>query len=107
MAIQILEFLDRHGVTLRRGDLTLPLPGSRAGAARIYSLVMAATPPGWYRDPGGSASWRWWDGSRWTEHLMAYSAAGPAAGRANDWSGSVRSAAQSEARPVPMSREAG
>jgi hypothetical protein len=24
--------------------------------------------PGWYADPSGQASWRWWDGQRWTEH---------------------------------------
>ena len=28
------------------------------------------TPPaGWYADPSGGPSWRWWDGSRWTEHV--------------------------------------
>jgi len=24
---------------------------------------------GWYQDPTGSARLRWWDGSRWTEHI--------------------------------------
>ena len=30
-----------------------------------------STPPGWYADPAGSPQSRWWDGTRWTEHLQA------------------------------------
>ncbi len=26
-------------------------------------------PPGWYPDPSGNASHRWWDGVRWSEHV--------------------------------------
>jgi uncharacterized protein len=34
--------------------------------------------PGWYPDPGGSASHRYWDGSRWTDALSsAIPPAGP------------------------------
>jgi len=29
-------------------------------------------PRGWYPDPGGSASWRWWDGARWTDDLEPF-----------------------------------
>jgi hypothetical protein len=29
----------------------------------------AAIPPGWYPDPAGGSGKRWWDGSRWTEHV--------------------------------------
>jgi hypothetical protein len=27
-------------------------------------------PPGWYADPRGSGSQRWWDGTAWTEHIQ-------------------------------------
>jgi len=30
------------------------------------SLVSETVDPGWYHDPEGSDSWRWWNGSRWT-----------------------------------------
>jgi uncharacterized RDD family membrane protein YckC len=26
-------------------------------------------PPGWYPDPSGQPAHRWWDGTRWTEHV--------------------------------------
>ena len=29
-----------------------------------------APPPGWYADPHGTGR-RWWDGTRWTEHVQA------------------------------------
>lgn len=29
---------------------------------------MSGAPPGWYRDPWGTAQMRWWDGFRWTDH---------------------------------------
>lgn len=32
------------------------------------SDTMTPTPAGWYEDPWGSAAWRYWDGSEWTEH---------------------------------------
>src|SRR4051794_29344853 len=28
-----------------------------------------APPPAWYPDPGRRHEYRWWDGSRWTEHV--------------------------------------
>lgn len=30
-----------------------------------------ATEPGWYQDPAGSKSLRWWDGEKWTQHTQA------------------------------------
>jgi Protein of unknown function (DUF2510) len=34
-------------------------------------------PPGWYADPAGGGGWRWWDGTRWTEHLAPASPPAP------------------------------
>ena len=31
-------------------------------------LTTAGVPPGWYRDPWGQATWRWWSGVDWTPH---------------------------------------
>jgi uncharacterized Tic20 family protein len=43
-----------------------------------------AAAPGWYPDPAGSASLRFWDGRRWTDALsMAVPPASPAIGRAD------------------------
>ena len=39
-------------------------------------------PPGWYADPHGTGR-RWWDGSRWTEHVEAPAAT--SAGDARTW----------------------
>lgn len=30
-----------------------------------------AVPAGWYPDPAGSTQQRWWDGTKWTDHLQA------------------------------------
>jgi uncharacterized protein YxjI len=32
----------------------------------------AQHPPGWYPDPFGRHETRWWDGSRWTEHVASH-----------------------------------
>lgn len=34
-------------------------------------------PPGWYPDPSGRAPFRYWEGSRWTEHTDQGTAAAP------------------------------
>ena len=35
------------------------------------SGTLTTTPAGWYQDPGGAVAARWWDGTRWTEHLRS------------------------------------
>lgn len=39
---------------------------------------MSQTPAGWYADPTGQHSLRYWDGTQWTEHGHTYDAADPA-----------------------------
>jgi hypothetical protein len=39
--------------------------------------MSAAPPPNWYPDPHDAAQLRWWDGSKWTEHLHALIPATP------------------------------
>jgi len=39
-----------------------------------------APPPGWYTDPSNPFLYRWWDGSRWTQHTApAAQGSGPTA----------------------------
>jgi hypothetical protein len=40
---------------------------SRYRTAMAFAVPM--TPAGWYLDPSGSGRQRYWDGTRWTEHL--------------------------------------
>ena len=55
-----------------------PTDGNPVGAKQIATdlppppLESAApkapqVPQGWYADPMGQASWRWWDGGNWTD----------------------------------------
>jgi len=36
-------------------------------------------PPGWHPDPSGQQEWRWWDGTRWTDHTWSDPPPPPAA----------------------------
>ncbi|WP_435093537.1 DUF2510 domain-containing protein [Clavibacter michiganensis] len=60
-----------------------------------------STPAGWYADPAGSDRLRWWDGTRWTDHLTdapAASAATTPAGQQGDAHGAAE---QHAAAPAP------
>ena len=46
-------------------------------------------PPGWYPDPVGQSTQRWWDGSRWTEHTGVPPAPAGARARLGTASGNV------------------
>ena len=41
----------------------------QGGFAPPVAPPVATPPAGWYADPGGTASQRYWDGARWTDHL--------------------------------------
>ena len=51
----------------------VPLPGP---AATAPGTAPGASPPGWHPDPGGRHQYRYWDGSRWTEHVSDHGQAG-------------------------------
>jgi uncharacterized Tic20 family protein len=41
-----------------------------------------AAPPGWYPDPTGAV--RWWDGTRWSDHVAPAPGAGPVSSPSDD-----------------------
>lgn len=49
----------------RAGRVAPAYAGVPSGLAAAPPVV----PPGWYADPGGSGRQRWWDGTRWTDHV--------------------------------------
>lgn len=44
--------------------------GGQAFAGGAATHTAASTPAGWFADPFGQAHLRYWDGSRWTEHVQ-------------------------------------
>jgi len=51
------------GAGIPRGSLS-PAPGTTGSPA-------AAPPPGWHPDPVARHEHRYWDGDRWTEHVVS------------------------------------
>ena len=45
------------------------LTGSERAAIPGARVVAPANPAGWFPDPGGAHDHRYWDGTRWTEHV--------------------------------------
>jgi hypothetical protein len=51
-------------------------------------MSMSTAPPGWHPDPAApQAQLRWWDGTRWTEHVQPRAQQAPAPVAAAGWSG--------------------
>jgi hypothetical protein len=42
-----------------------------ASALPAAAVAPPGPPAGWYPDPGGAATQRWWDGSAWSDHVQA------------------------------------
>ena len=36
-------------------------------ATEEAEALRAKFPPAWHPDPNGIATWRWWDGTKWTD----------------------------------------
>ncbi|MDQ0744283.1 hypothetical protein QFZ62_001591 [Clavibacter sp. B3I6] len=60
-----------------------------------------STPAGWYADPAGSDRLRWWDGSRWTDHLTDAPAAVSSASEPTGEDGTARGSAEQAPASAP------
>ena len=52
------------------GPLT-PYGQPQVAPPAVAAVAPPGPPAGWYPDPGGAATQRWWDGSAWTDHVQA------------------------------------
>jgi hypothetical protein len=53
----------------RRSFDATPLLAYPPWASAPSEMRPAPPAPGWYADPSGASSWRWWDGRSWTSHI--------------------------------------
>ena len=92
-----------HGAAVpsRWEDTSLLVPGRLPRATVDRSIAVLEPPPvsversaepGWYVDPLGQQSWRWWDGHRWLAERRGRARCGPARGcrQATDHDHAVR-----------------
>jgi hypothetical protein len=57
----------------RERRLSGPMMGTLSTAMPTFprsTIAPAGPTPGWHADPHGRCEQRYWDGSRWTEHVM-------------------------------------
>lgn len=60
--------------TVANSTLTKATAGGKTGAPVVAPPGIATSsqpPPDWYRNPDDADSMRWWDGTKWTEHIQA------------------------------------
>lgn len=67
---RVAELTVRIPTTGPGTGVTMPPPAPGTVAFPPEPSTAAAVPPSWQPDPGGRHQLRWWDGARWTEHVM-------------------------------------
>lgn len=58
------------GVVVVVGVILLIVGSVRRGRMQRVVAYARAVPAGWHPDPSGARQWRYWDGSRWTDHVQ-------------------------------------
>lgn len=68
----------RRSRSAREGRTVGCIPNLQWASDGVILGRMTTAPANWYADPAGNPNWRYWDGTRWTEHVAGYATPVPA-----------------------------